>query len=215
MKIGVIQASSQRDKNGLLYKLTADAAAGGEAVNLGCFPEERETYSYVDIALEISLLLSAGAVDFIVTGCSSGQGMMLACNSLPGVLCGYVQNPQDAFLFGRINGGNAVSLPLGLNYGWAGELNLQYTLEKLFSGPFGTGYPPGDAARKQRDAERVKALGRLAKRPALEVWQSLDGETVRRALSRRPVVEYLLSHGTDAALTEWVRRFRNGRGPLL
>ena len=207
MKIGVIQASSQRDKNELLYKLTAGAAAGGgEVVNFGCFPEERETYSYVDIALETSLLLSSGAVDFIVTGCSSGQGMMLACNSLPGVLCGYVQNPQDAFLFGRINGGNAVSLPLGLNYGWSGELNLQYTLEKLFSGPFGTGYPPGDAARKQRDAERVKALGCLAKRPALEVWQSLDGETVRRALSRRPVVEYLLSHGTDAGLTGWVRR---------
>lgn len=207
MKIGVIQASSQREKNELLYRLTANAAAGsGETVNFGCFPEERETYSYVDIALEISLLLSAGAVDLIVTGCSSGQGMMLACNSLPGVLCGYVQDPQDAYLFGRINGGNAVSLPLGLNYGWAGELNLQYTLEKLFSGPFGTGYPPGDAARKQRDAERVKALGRLTKRPALEVWQSLDEETVRRTLSRRAVTEYLLSHGTDAALTGWVRR---------
>lgn len=207
MKIGVIQASSQRDKNELLYRLTAAAAErGGETVNFGCFPEERETYSYVDIALETSLLLSSGAVDFIVTGCSSGQGMMLACNSLPGVLCGYVQNPQDAFLLGRINGGNAVSLPLGLNYGWAGELNLQYTLEKLFSGPFGTGYPPGDAARKQRDAERVKALGRLTKRSALEVWQSLNEETVRKALSRRAVVEYLLTHGTDAALTGWVRR---------
>lgn len=46
MKTGVIQASSQRDKNELLYRLTADAAAagGGETVNLGCFPEERETY---------------------------------------------------------------------------------------------------------------------------------------------------------------------------
>lgn len=214
MKTGVIQASSQRDKNELLYRLTADAAAagGGETVNPGCFPEERETYSYVDIALEISLLLSAGAVDFIVTGCSSGQGMMLACNSLPGVLCGYVQNPQDAFLFGRINGGNAVSLPLGLNYGWAGELNLQYTLEKLFSGSFRTGYPPGDAARKRRDAERVKALGRLAKRPALEVWRSLDEETVRRALSRRAVVECLLPHGTEAELTGWVRDFCAKRG---
>ena len=205
MKIGVIQATSQREKNALLYDLTAAAAGGGETINFGCFPEERETYSYVDIALEISLLLSGGAVDFIVTGCSSGQGMMLACNSLPGVLCGYVQDPQDAYLFGRINGGNAVSLPLGLRCGWAGELNLQYTLEKLFSGPFGTGYPPGDAARKRRDAERVKALGRLTKRPALEVWQFLDEETVRRALSRRAVVEYLLSHGTDAGLTGWVR----------
>lgn len=209
MTIGVIQASSQRDKNALLYRLAA-AAGGGEVVNFGCFPEEREEYSYVDIALEISLLLSAGAVDFVVTGCSSGQGMMLACNSLPGVLCGYVQNPQDAFLFGQINGGNAVSLPLGLNYGWAGELNMQYTLEKLFSGPFGTGYPPADGARKQRDAERVKSLWRRTRRPALEVWRTLDQETVRRALSRKTVVERLLEYGTDAELTAWVRDHREG-----
>ena len=206
MKIGVIQASSQSGKNGLLYQLTAAAAAGGghEVFNFGCFPEERKRYSYVDIALEAGLLLSAGAVDFIVTGCSSGQGMMLACNSLPDMLCGYLPTPQDAFLFGRINGGNAASLPLGLNYGWAGELNLQYTLEKLFDGPFGIGYPPGDAARKQRDAQQVKALGRLTKRPALDVWRSLDQELVRRALSREIVAEYLLSCGTDRELTAWI-----------
>lgn len=206
MRIGVIQASSQRDKNALLYRLAAEAAgSGGEAVNFGCFPEEREAYSYVDIALEISLLLSAGAVDFVVTGCSSGQGMMLACNSLPGVLCGYVQSPQDAFLFGRINGGNAVSLPLGLNYGWAGELNLRYTLEQLFNGPFGTGYPPADGPRKRRDAERVKALWRKTRRPALDVWRTLEPEAVRRALSRRSVVEHLLAYGRDAELTAWIR----------
>ena len=26
--------------------------------------------------------------------------------------------PSDAYLFGRINGGNAASVPLGLNFGW-------------------------------------------------------------------------------------------------
>ena len=49
----------------------------------------------------ISMLLSSKSIDFVVTGCSSGQGMMIACNSLPDVICGYVENPQDAFLFGR------------------------------------------------------------------------------------------------------------------
>ena len=43
----------------------------------------KTTNSYVEIALEICLLISSKAVDFIVTGCSSGQGMMIACNSLP------------------------------------------------------------------------------------------------------------------------------------
>ncbi len=53
----------------------------------------------------------------------------MACNSLPGLRCGFVQTPQDVYLFGRINNGNVVSLPLGLNFGWSGELNLRYTLE--------------------------------------------------------------------------------------
>lgn len=32
-------------------------------------------YSYIQTAVNISLLLESGAVDFAVTGCSSGQGM--------------------------------------------------------------------------------------------------------------------------------------------
>lgn len=118
-------------------------------LNFGIFEEENEQYSYVEIAILISFLMESGAVDFVVTGCSSGQGMMLACNSLPDLLCGYIENPQDAFLFGRINGGNVASLPLDLNFGWQGELNLQYTLDKLFDGEFGMGYPEHEAEIKK------------------------------------------------------------------
>ena len=73
MKIGVIQASSQIEKNTILYECTKDY---GEVINFGCF-EDEENYSYVEIALEICLLISSQAVDFIVTGCSSGQGINL------------------------------------------------------------------------------------------------------------------------------------------
>ena len=90
MKIGVIQASSQIEKNTILYECTKDY---GEVINFGCF-EDEENYSYVEIALEICLLISSQAVDFIVTGCSSGQGMMIACNSLPNLICGYYQHQR-------------------------------------------------------------------------------------------------------------------------
>lgn len=98
MRIGVIQATSQRDKNALLYQCTTNAVKQDrhEVINFGCYPDEPGSFSYIDIAVAVSLLLASGAVDFVVTGCSSGQGMMLACNSLPNVLCGYVENPQDA-----------------------------------------------------------------------------------------------------------------------
>ncbi len=209
MRIGVIQAASQKEKNELLYHCTLSAVKmmDAEVVNFGVFPNEDSDATYVETALCVCLLLTGGAVDFVVTGCSSGQGMMLACNSLPGVLCGYAPTPQDAFLFGRINGGNAVSLPLGLNFGWSGEINLQCTLDKLFDGPFGAGYPPADAPRKRADTQLLKRFNALTKRAMPEAFARYDAALVRRALSRRIVPEYILNHGTDEAVKALIRPY--------
>lgn len=207
MNIGVIQAASQQEKNGLLYRCTWNAtrAIGASVVNFGVFPGEDTAVTYVETALCAGLLLASGAVDFIVTGCSSGQGMMLACNSLPGVLCGYAPTPQDAFLFGRINGGNAVSLPLGLNFGWLGEINLQCTLDKLFDGPFGAGYPPADAPRKAADTRLLKQMNAASKRALPEAFPLYDRALVGNALKRRAVTDYILSHGKDECIKALVR----------
>ncbi|MGT2934989.1 RpiB/LacA/LacB family sugar-phosphate isomerase [Streptococcus castoreus] len=173
MRIGVIQASTRVGINELLYQATVKVAGHKHrVVNLGVFADEIENYSYVDIALMISLLIETDSLDFVVTGCSSGQGMMMACNSLPSLRCGFVQTPQDAYLFGRINNGNVVSLPLGLNFGWSGELNLLYILEKLFTDAFHTGYPTRDASRKQVDATLVLSLNALTKK-SWELYTSL------------------------------------------
>lgn len=202
MKIAVIQASSQKDKNPLLYQCAGNAVEkqGHEVVNFGVFPEEEANWSYIETAFLASLLLSSGAVDFVVTGCSSGQGMMLACNSLPGVLCGYTPTPQDAFLFGRINGGNAVSLPLGLGFGWSGELNLQYTLDKLFDGPFGEGYPPEDAERKRRDTRLLQELNGITKRDMEDCIAQYPRALVEKALGRRSVAAYIRAQGAPGFL---------------
>ncbi len=199
MRIAVIQASSQKDKNPLLVKSVESAVKnqGHQVYNFGIFPEETLTYSYVQVALQISMLLESGAVDFAVTGCSSGQGMMLACNSLPGILCGYVENPSDAFLFGRINNGNAVSFPLGLNFGWAAEINLQSTMEKLFAAPFGSGYPKEEAARKTRDAEMLKNINGICKRSLTEILPQLEEGLVRSALGRKMVFDFIMEYGTE------------------
>ena len=54
MKIGIIQGTSQIDKNSILYECTKEY---GEVTNFGCF-ENEDNYSYVEIALEICLLIS-------------------------------------------------------------------------------------------------------------------------------------------------------------
>jgi ribose 5-phosphate isomerase RpiB len=112
MKIAVIQASSQAEKNELIADTVRKyAPSGSEVINFGCKCGEQDNYSYIEISVLIGLLLTSDAVDFVVTGCSSGQGMMLACNSMPGVMCGYAPTPKDAYLFAQINNGNAISLP--------------------------------------------------------------------------------------------------------
>ncbi|QUA52049.1 RpiB/LacA/LacB family sugar-phosphate isomerase [Aristaeella lactis] len=204
MNIGIIQASSQVGKNKLIFDTVKKYAAGSEIINFGCTEDEPDRYSYIEISVLAGMLLSSGAVDFIVTGCSSGQGMMLACNSFPGVLCGYAPTPMDAYLFAQINNGNAVSLPLGEEYTWAGYENFDATVAKLFSEPFGQGYPKGEAARKLRDTELLKQIRRSSQRAAVDLLESLDGDFVRSILRKQNVIGYILEHG-HGGIVDWLQ----------
>lgn len=211
MKIGIIQAASQKSKNPMLEQYAAQAIPKEhEVINFGVFENSGEPLTYIEAALCVSLLLESGAVDFIITGCSSGQGMMLACNSLPGVICGYVENPADASLFGQINNGNAISYPLGLNWGWAGEINFTETIRTLFRASFGQGYPPQEAQRKKRDAEQLKRINRLCKKRLTDVLPLLEPDLVHAALYYDSVYQYILEHGTNRELEKMVRKYRPG-----
>ena len=208
MKIGVIQASSQSGKNRLMYEAAAQSAVGHEVVNFGCFPEEAESYSYIEISLAAGLLLHSRAVDFIVTGCSSGQGMALAMNSLPGVLCGYAPSPRDAYLFAQINDGNAISMPLGEDYAYSGAENLRATLSLLFSEPFGQGYPKEDAERKTRDTRLLKSIRERSQIGFISLMEALDGPLIRKALAKRNVADYILFHAGHSETAAWIRAHR-------
>lgn len=204
MRIGVIVASSQAEKNAMLYEAVRKYAVGADVVNFGCFPEAAERYSYIEISLLAGMLLASGSVDFIVTGCSSGQGMMLACNSFPGMLCGYAPTPMDAFLFAQINDGNAVSLPLGEGYTWTGPDNLNQTIAKLFSEPFGQGYPKAEAERKLRDTALLKEIRCRSQVNVVEFLNSLDESLVEKLLTKRDVIDDMMENGRHDPLLSWL-----------
>ena len=174
MKIAVVQASSQISKNNMLYSYTKKYAKDDDVINFGCFSEDEEKYSYIEISILIGMLIDENIVDFVVTGCSSGQGMMLACNSMPGVLCGYAPTPKDAYLFAQINNGNAISLPLGEQYTYSGEKNLEMTLKALFSEPFGGGYPASETQRKIADSKMVKEIRAKSQRELKDFLSEID-----------------------------------------
>ena len=204
MRIGVILASSQASKSRLLFHAVQKFTTGLESINFGCREDDHEIYSYVEISLLVGLLLTSGAVDFVVTGCSSGQGMMLACNSFPGVLCGYAPTPMDAWLFAQINNGNAISLPLGEEYTWTGRENMERTIAKLFSEPFGQGYPKSEAERKCKDTEILKDIRRRSQVDLTAFLKRLDSQTVQRILLKRDVIDYILANGHSQPVMEWI-----------
>ena len=145
MKIALILENSQAGKNKIIFEELNRAAKahGHEVLNFGMYTaEDKRCLTYVMNGLLASLVLNCKVADFVVTGCGTGEGACVACNAFPGVQCGHVTSPVDAYLFTQVNAGNAISLPYAQNFGWGGELNLRYTFEKLFAAPFGGGYPP-------------------------------------------------------------------------
>ena len=103
--------------------------------------EDETQLTYVMCGLLAAILLNSKAADYVVTGCGTGEGAMLACNSFPNVLCGHIVDSEDAFMFAQINDGNAIALPFAKGFGWGAELRLQYIFEKLFGCESGQGYP--------------------------------------------------------------------------
>lgn len=154
MKIALINENSQAAKNAMVYenlKKVADAK-GYEVVNYGMYSaDDAAQLTYVQCGILAAILLNSGAADFVVTGCGTGEGAMLALNSFPGVLCGHIVDPSDAFMFSQINAGNAVALPFAKGFGWGAELNLTYIFEKLFEQEPGGGYPKERVVPEQRN----------------------------------------------------------------
>lgn len=210
MKVGIIQATSQKSKNRILEESAKQAiCTQDEVINFGIFPKEETNLSYVQVSLAIALLINSGAIDFIISGCSSGQGMMLACNTFPNVQCGYLPTAEDAFLFAQINNGNVASLPLGLNWGWCGELKCKEIISALFREKMGQGYPAQDAKRKLANTKQVKTLNSICKRSFIDVLSEISSEIIVPVLNYSPVYDYILENGENQDLITLIKSIKN------
>ncbi|MDE7100919.1 MAG: RpiB/LacA/LacB family sugar-phosphate isomerase, partial [Anaeroplasmataceae bacterium] len=83
MKIALINENSQASKNELIYNtLNKVVTKYGHTVdNYGMVNAEDKPFTYVQNGLLAGILLNSGAADFVITGCGTGSGAMLACNS--------------------------------------------------------------------------------------------------------------------------------------
>lgn len=208
MKIALITENSQAAKNEIIHTaLKAVAEPLGHTVfNYGMYSaDDKASLTYVMNGLLAGILLNSKAADFVVTGCGTGMGSMLACNAMPGVFCGLVIDPTDAFLFGQINDGNAISMPYAKGFGWAAELNLQDCYRKLFDGERGLGYP------KERAAIMAKNRGILAQVKAASckdmpsVLKDVDQDLLKAAIAGERFSELFFPNCQDEAIATHLR----------
>ncbi len=196
MKIALINENSQAAKNALVYETLKKVVEpmGHEVVNYGMYSaEDPNSLTYVQNGILAAVLLNSGAVDYVITGCGTGEGAMLACNSFPKVLCGHIESPLDAYLFSQVNDGNCVSLPFAENFGWGGELNLEYIFEKLFCAPGGGGYPKERVVPEQRNKKILDAVKEVTHVDMVTILKNLDRELVKGALSGEKFAEYFFA----------------------
>ena len=186
MKIALINENSQAAKNGIICETLKKVVEpmGHEVYNYGMYTaEDAAPLTYVQIGILAALLLNSGAADLVITGCGTGEGAMIACNAFPGVQCGHVVDPTDAYQFTQVNNGNCIALPFAKGWGWGAELNLQYIFEKLFVEEWGGGYPKERREPEQRNARILTEVKKVTHRDLLDILPELDADLVKGAVA--------------------------------
>ena len=208
MKIALINENSQAAKNALIEKTLRDVVEpmGHEVFNYGMYSaEDANQLTYVQIGILSAILLNSGACDLVITGCGTGEGAMLACNAFPGVLCGHVVDPTDAYQFTQVNNGNAIAMPFAKGWGWGCELNLQYVFEKLFVSEWGLGYPRERAVPEQRNKKILDEVKKVTHNDIVYILENLDRELVKGAIAGEKFQEYFFANCKCDRIAECVK----------
>ncbi|GAA5170776.1 RpiB/LacA/LacB family sugar-phosphate isomerase [Viridibacterium curvum] len=208
MKIALINENSQCAKNEIIFNSLKTVAEplGHQVFNYGMYSaEDPNSLTYVQNGILAGILLNSGAADFIVTGCGTGMGAMLASNAMPGVFCGLVADPTDAFLFSQINAGNAISMPYAKGFGWAAELNLQDVYRKLFELEPGLGYPKERAAIMAKNRGILKDVKAKSCKDMLTVLKEIDQELLKGAVAGPKFKEYFFANAKDDGIATYIK----------
>ena len=126
-------------------------------------------------------------------------------NSFPGVICGHVEDPVDAYTFAHVNDGNAVAMPFAKGFGWGGELNLEYCFEKLFGFGHGQGYPKERVEPEQRNKKILDGVRAATFKPLIECLKSIDQDLLKGAIAGEKFRELFFASCKDEELAAYVK----------
>lgn len=207
MKIALINENSQVSKNEMILQTLAEAAVplGHQVFNYGMSTEDGDyKISYGEAGLLAAVLLNGGAVDYVVTGCGTGEGACLAANIYPNVYCGYIKDSTDAFLFSQINCGNAISMPFAKEFGWCAELNLKYVFRELFSCEHGIGYPPERGVVQKEFRDLFYKIKGMATKDMPSVLKNMDQDILKNTISGKSFRKHFFSNATEPEIKSYM-----------
>ncbi len=210
MKIALINENSQATKNEMIERALRKVVEpmGHTVDNYGMYTAEDDCQlTYVQIGILAAVLLNSHAADYVITGCGTGEGAMLACNSFPGVICGHVEDPLDAYTFAQINDGNAIALPFAKGFGWGGDLNLEYIFEKLFCEESGQGYPRERAVPEKRNKQILDELKKVTYRPLCDILKEADKDLVAGCFQGEHFKDLFFKNCKDEEIASVVKTF--------
>ncbi len=188
MRVAVVNEISASDKNAAI--MSALKGRGLELLNAGMTGKtDQPPLLYTHTGFISALLIHLNLADLVIGGCGTGQGYLNSVMQYPEVTCGHILSPLDAWLFARINSGNCVSLALNQGYGWAGEVNLGFIFDRLFSVEWGLGYPEERREPQRESREDLKAISKATHRGFSEIVLALPDKIVL------PALEQLVSKG--------------------
>ena len=188
MKIALINENSQAAKNALIEATLRKVVEpmGHEVVNYGMYAaDDTAQLTYVQNGILAAVLLNSGAADYVITGCGTGEGAMLALNSFPGVICGHVEDPVDAYTFAHVN--------------------LEYVFEKLFGFGHGQGYPKERVVPEQRNKKILDGVRSVAFRDLCDILKDLDHDLVKGAFAGEHFAEHFFADCKDEKIAATVK----------
>ena len=188
MKIALINENSQAAKNGIIETALKKVVEpmGHEVVNYGMYAAD-------------------DAAQLTYVQCGILAAILLALNSFPGVICGHVEDPVDAYTFAHVNDGNAVAMPFAKGFGWGGELNLEYCFEKLFGFGHGQGYPKERVEPEQRNKKILDGVRAATFKPLIECLKSIDQDLLKGAVAGAKFSELFFASCKDEELAAYVK----------
>ena len=166
---------------------------GHEVVNYGMYTaDDACQLTYVKCGLLAGILLNSGAADYVITGCGTGEGAMLACNAFPRVLCGHIVDPSDGYMFAQINDGNCAALPFAKDFGWGAELKLEMIFQQLSALATATATPRAGGS-EQRNKKILDQVKEVTHKDMLTILKEIDQTFLKETISGEAFCRIFLS----------------------